>query len=68
MRNNTLKFCDLSCEYAKWPDKLADGSKTCHTFIALFCTKLNRLVDKNGICMVNDENDSIKDTENRENR
>lgn len=47
-----MKFCDLKCEYARWPDELADGSKTCRTFIALFCAKLNELVDKNDFCKV----------------
>ena len=47
-----LKFCDLKCEYARWPDSLQDGSKTCRTFIALYCGKLEQLVDKNDICKV----------------
>lgn len=47
-----MKYCDLTCEYARWPDKLADGSKTCRTFIALYCEKLEMLVDKNGMCKV----------------
>lgn len=46
-------YCDLNCKYARWPDKLADGSKTCRTFIALHCDKIGRLVDKNGLCKVN---------------
>ncbi|MBL7136042.1 MAG: hypothetical protein ISS81_05540 [Candidatus Marinimicrobia bacterium] len=45
-----MKFCDLSCEYARFPDKLSDGSYTCRTFIALYCEKLGRLVNKNGVC------------------
>lgn len=45
-----LRYCDLTCEYAKWPDKLHDGSKTCRTFIALHCTLLDCLVDKNSRC------------------
>ncbi|HOO13861.1 MAG: hypothetical protein WCZ01_05285 [Candidatus Neomarinimicrobiota bacterium] len=45
-----MKYCDLSCEYAEFPDKLSDGSATCQTFIAIHCKLLDRLVDKNGIC------------------
>lgn len=52
-----MKFCDLDCEYAKWPKELADGSKSCHTFIALYCTKLDCLVHKNGLCRVEPETD-----------
>ncbi len=52
-----MKFCDLKCEYARWPEKLADGSKTCRTFIALYCEKLDMLVDKNGICKVDWDKD-----------
>ncbi|MCK9559594.1 MAG: hypothetical protein M0R44_04025 [Candidatus Marinimicrobia bacterium] len=52
-----MKYCDLSCEYAEFPDQLADGSVTCRTFIALHCKLLNRLVDKNGVCQADlDEN------------
>ena len=45
-----MKYCDLYCEYAEFPEKLADGSGTCRTFIALHCKLLDKLVDKNGIC------------------
>ncbi|MBT3231733.1 MAG: hypothetical protein HN356_02870 [Calditrichaeota bacterium] len=52
-----MKYCDLTCEHARWPDKLADGSKTCRTFIALYCEKLDMLVDKNGTCKVDWDKD-----------
>lgn len=45
-----MKYCDLSCEYAEFPDQLADGSNSCMTFSALYCKLLGRLVDKNGPC------------------
>ncbi|HPC36252.1 MAG TPA: hypothetical protein P5268_08610 [Candidatus Marinimicrobia bacterium] len=45
-----MKYCDLTCKYAEFPDKLSDGSATCQTFIAIHCQLLDRLVDKNGIC------------------
>jgi len=53
-----MKYCDLTCEYARWPDKLYDGSKTCRTFIALYCVKLDRLVEKNGLCKVDWEEEA----------
>ncbi len=45
-----LKFCDFECEYARRPDKLSDGAKSCRTFIAVYCTRLERLVYKNSPC------------------
>ncbi len=60
-----MRYCDLTCEFARWPDKLADGSKTCRTFIALYCSKLDMLVDKNGVCKVDwdkkDEDESQRE-------
>ena len=48
-----IKFCDLNCEYADFPDETAvDGSKSCRTFVALYCKKLKRLVTKNAPCAV----------------
>ena len=47
-----MKWCDLKCEYASFPDQEGiDGSGSCRTFAALWCKKLNRLVPKNGPCM-----------------
>jgi len=45
-----MKFCDLLCKYAKWPDDLMDGSGTCRTFVAVFCVKKNMTVYKNAMC------------------
>ena len=45
-----IKFCDLLCEHAEWPDKLHDGSKSCRTFVALYCKKKKELVYKNAPC------------------
>ncbi|MDZ7721592.1 MAG: hypothetical protein U5R06_01895 [candidate division KSB1 bacterium] len=51
--NSKIKFCDLSCEYAEFPsEENIDGAKSCRTFAALYCTKLNRLVTKNAPCAV----------------
>jgi len=43
-------FCDLKCKYAEWPDEIQDGSKSCHTFIGLYCKKKKRVVYKNAPC------------------
>jgi len=45
-----MKFCDMSCPHATFPeDEALDGA--CHTFIALYCKKYHRLVQKSGICL-----------------
>ena len=50
---NTVKWCDLRCEYADFPKEDAlDGSKSCRTFIALWCNKLQKIVTKNSPCEV----------------
>ncbi len=50
-RNLTMNWCDLSCEYASFPEVQAvDGAGSCRTFAALYCAKLKRLVHKNGPC------------------
>ncbi len=46
-----MKWCDLSCEHASFPQVQAvDGGGSCHTFAALYCARLERLVHKNGPC------------------
>jgi len=46
-----MRWCDLSCEHASFPQTGAvDGSGSCRTFAALHCARLNRLVHKNGPC------------------
>jgi hypothetical protein len=46
-----MKWCDLSCEYASFPKVGAvDGAGSCHTFQALHCARLDRLVHKNAPC------------------
>ena len=45
-----VHWCDLDCQYASFPEKEnLDGA--CHTFIALYCRKHNRLVQKSGLCL-----------------
>jgi hypothetical protein len=51
MAGNLFNFCDLLCKYAKTPDEESlDGSGSCRTFIALYCTKKKSLVHKNMPC------------------
>jgi hypothetical protein len=45
-----MKFCDLKCEYADWPKELSDGSKSCRTFIGLWCQLKEKIVHKNAPC------------------
>ena len=45
------QFCDLLCKYAEMPkDEAVDGSGSCRTFVALYCTKKKSLVHKNLPC------------------
>jgi len=53
-----VKFCDLTCKYARFPDKISDGSFSCRTFVGLYCEKLKRIVPKNGKCLVEIEQKS----------
>jgi len=46
-----MEFCDLNCDYATWPeDEALDGSGSCLTFQAIYCTKKARHVHKNMPC------------------
>ena len=46
-----MNFCDLQCKYADWPkEEAVDGSKSCRTFVALYCSKKKKLVPKNMVC------------------
>jgi hypothetical protein len=48
-----IKFCDLRCEFAKFPEAAdIDGSKSCQTYLAIWCTKLKSYVTKNAPCAV----------------
>lgn len=45
-------WCTLECEHAHWPEENMDGSKSCRTFSALYCTALDEHVTKNTPCAV----------------
>jgi hypothetical protein len=53
MMNGSLpKWCAPDCKYASFPEKKhLDGA--CHTFIALYCSKYDRLVQKSALCLEN---------------
>jgi hypothetical protein len=51
--SSRIKFCDLRCEFASFPEENAvDGAASCRTFAALWCAELNALVTKNAPCAV----------------
>lgn len=44
-------YCDLMCRYAEIPAATdIDGSGSCRTFIALYCSLKKKLVNKNSPC------------------
>jgi len=47
-----MKYCDLSCQYARFPEKLSDGSLSCRTFVGLYCEHLHKTVTKHAPCEV----------------
>jgi hypothetical protein len=62
MTHRELKWCGLDCEYASFPEKEnLDGA--CHTFIALYCSKYDRLVQKSGLCLDLTEDAGTEDEE-----
>ena len=46
-----MKWCDLTCEPASFPQESAvDGAGSFRSFAALYCARLERLVHKNAPC------------------
>lgn len=46
-----MEFCDLGCKYAAFSKSDAvDGSRSCMTFVALYCRLKKKLVHKNLPC------------------
>lgn len=56
-------YCDLTCRYFSFPDVLQDGSKTCRTFIAVFCKKHKKIGYKNVLCK--DYKEALGDTNSK---
>lgn len=48
---NKVAYCDINCEYAKF-QKEVDESRGCRTFVGLYCSYFNKVVDKNKLCRV----------------
>ena len=50
-KSSLLDFCDLMCRYAEMPKEGAlDGSESCRTFIAVYCSRKKSFVHKNMPC------------------
>ncbi|HSG28393.1 MAG TPA: acetate--CoA ligase family protein, partial [Candidatus Krumholzibacterium sp.] len=50
MTGSFPRWCAPDCEHASFPDEKAlDGA--CHTFIALYCARYGRLVNKSALCL-----------------
>lgn len=48
-----IRWCDPRCEYSQFPEKGdIDGSRSCQTYLALYCSKLNTYVTRNAPCQV----------------
>jgi len=48
-----IKFCDMHCEHARFPDSNdIDGSRSCQTYLAIWCTQLKAYTTKNAPCAV----------------
>jgi hypothetical protein len=44
------QWCDPDCPHASFPtDEHLGGA--CHTFIAIYCSKYDKLVQKSGLCL-----------------
>jgi hypothetical protein len=43
----------MNCEYARFPrDEDIDGSRSCQTYLAIWCQQLEQYVTKNAPCAV----------------
>jgi len=60
MNNKKFQWCDPACPHASFPrHEHLDGA--CHTFIALYCNKYKRLVQKSGPCLDSTEEGDASD-------
>ncbi len=50
MPKKKIKWCDPDCPYASFPEN-DHLNGACHTFIALYCDKHHRLVQKSALCL-----------------
>lgn len=49
MKSALPEFCTFACRYGEFPP--ADTAGLCRTMAAVYCTKLRKLVNKNGPCL-----------------
>ncbi|MFO7891740.1 MAG: hypothetical protein R6V04_15535 [bacterium] len=53
VESSNITFCTPRCEHAHFPEDIdIDGSKSCHTFSALWCDILEEYVTRNAPCPV----------------
>lgn len=53
VETSRIRFCDMRCEFAEFPkDRDVDGSRSCRTYLAIWCTQLKEYVTKNAPCAV----------------
>ena len=53
VKSSKIKFCDMHCEHARFPrDNDVDGSRSCQTYLAIWCSQLKSYVTKNAPCAV----------------
>jgi hypothetical protein len=53
VNTSKIKFCDMRCEHAKFPqDDDIDGSRSCQTYLAIWCSQLKEYTTKNAPCAV----------------
>ena len=46
-----IKFCDMHCEHARFPESNdIDGSRSCQTYLAIWCVQLQAYTTKNAPC------------------
>ncbi len=51
--SSRIKFCDMRCEHARFPsDDDIDGSRSCQTYLAIWCDQLKTYTTKNAPCAV----------------
>jgi hypothetical protein len=51
MKGREMEFCDLECAHAEFPrEDAVDGSRSCRTFVALYCRGRKVYVHKNLPC------------------
>jgi hypothetical protein len=51
--SSKITFCDMKCEFARFPQNDdIDGSRSCQTYLAIWCSQLEQYTTKNAPCAV----------------